>query len=166
MVKSQHLFDRLKQKRAYEKFTKDNPDAFLYAVFCILSTNELEGDKIQFDFYLPKIEKIAYSEYPFDEITIQAQKSKLEAKQLNLANISLDIESIAETIKKIQTEKKDNCAITKTIGVLREGLWDFTCTTQTLDILRIKVNPQTEEIIDYKKENLTNFIQIKKAKKD
>jgi len=162
MAKSQQLLDRLKTKRAYEKFTKDNKNAFLYAIFTILSNNEKEGDKIQFDFYVPELEKIAYCEYPFDAITIQAQKSKMEVKPLNLNNLKIDIEDLWQVVGKIQLEKKDDLKLTKLMGVLRKGLWDLTCTTQTLDIIRIKVDPLNGGIINYKKDNLTNFISIKK----
>jgi hypothetical protein len=156
------LLERLKQKKGYGKFLKDNPDAFLYALFCILSNNEKEGDKIQFDFFIPSLKKIAYSEYPFDEIKVQNQETNVVSKKLELENVKVDLEDLWKEIEKIQLEKKDNTVITKIIAVLREETWELTCTTSTLDMIRVKLHSKTKECIDYKKENLSNFIQIRK----
>ncbi len=161
-MKSQQLFDRLRQKRAYEKFMKDNPDAFLYTIFCILSKNEKEGDKIQFDFFIPKTNKIGHSEYPFDQIKVQKEPTSFKPESLDLSMVKIDLEDLWDILAKTLSAKGDNLAITKIIGVLRKEFWDLTCTTNTLDILRMKINYLSEECIDYKKENLTNFIQIKK----
>ncbi len=162
MVNSQPLLERLKQKSGYEKFIRDNEDSFLYAIFTILSKNEKEGDKIQFDFFTPTTKKIAYSEYPFDEIKVQNQETNIVSKKLELDKIQIDVENLWEIVEKLQSENKDSSVITKIIGILREGFWDLTCTTATIDMLRIKVDAITKECINYKKENLTNFIQIRK----
>lgn len=162
MANSTPLLERLKHKPGYEKFMKDNKDSFLYALFCILSNNEKEGDKIQFDFFTPSTKKIAYSEYPFDEIKVQNQEANVSSKKLELENLKVDTEDLWKIVEKLQLENKDNSVITKIMGVLREESWDLTCTTATIDIFRIKVNAVTGECINYKKENLTNFIQIRK----
>jgi len=161
-MNSQPLLERLKSKPGYEKFMRDNSDSFLYALFTILSNNEKEGDKIQFDFFTPSTKKIAYSEYPFDEIKVQNQETNIASKKLELDKIQIDIENLWEVVEKLQLENKDSSVITKIIGILREGAWDLTCTTATIDMLRIKVDAVTKECISYKKENLTNFIQIRK----
>jgi hypothetical protein len=162
MANSQPLLERLKHKPGYEKFVKDNSDSFLYAIFCILSNNEKEGDKIQFDFFIPSSKKIAYSEYPFDEIKVQNQETNVVSKRLDLEKVQVDVENLWEVVEKLQLEKKDTSVITKIMGVLREETWDLTCTTATIDILRIKLNANTKECINYRKENLTDFIQIRK----
>ena len=162
MTNSLPLLERLKQKQGYVKFMKDNKESFLYAIFCILSNNEKEGDKIQFDFFNPKTKKIAYSEYPFDEIKVQNQETAVVSKILDLETTKIDVEDLWKVVEKIQLVNKDNSVITKIMGVLREETWDLTCTTACIDLLRIKVNAITGECISYKKENLTNFIQIRK----
>lgn len=162
MVKSQQLFDRLKQKKAYEKFMKNNPSAFLYAVFCILSKNEKDGDKIQFDFFLPENNKIGHSEYPFDEIKVQSAGISLNPDRLNLNQVKIDIEELWDIVDHAMDIRGDRLSISKIMGVLRNEFWDLTCTTNTLDMIRVKINNINGECIEYKKDNLTNFIQIKK----
>lgn len=162
MTKSQQLLERLKMKRGYKKFIENNKDAFLYAMFCILSSEEKEGDKIQFDFYTPSTKKIAYSEYPFDGIQVQNQESQVTSGKLELDNIEVDVEDLWGVVKKLQLEKQDTATIAKIMGILRGNAWELTCTTSTIDIMRIKINATNGECIDYKKENLANFIQIKK----
>jgi hypothetical protein len=165
MANSQPLLERLKQKPGYEKFMKDNKDAFLYALFCILSNNEKEGDKVQFDFFVPSTKKVAYSEYPFDEIKVQNQEANVDSKVLELEKLKIDTEDLWKIVEKIQLENEDQSIITKIIGVLRGEQWELTCTTATIDMIRIKVNAITGECISYKKENLSNLIQIKKGNK-
>lgn len=162
MTNSIPLLERLKQKPGYEKFMKDNKDAFLYAIFCILSNNEKEGDKVQFDFFIPSSKKIAYSEYPFDEIKVQHQEANVNSKILELEKLKIDTEDLWKIVEKMQLENKDNSVITKIMGVLREETWDLTCTTATIDMIRIKVNAITGEGVHYKKESLANLIQIKR----
>ena len=140
MVKSLHLFDRLKQKSGYSKFMKDNPDAVLYAIFCILSVNEKEGDKIQFDFFIPRLKKIAYSEYPFDEIKVQREPAEFEAKEINLKDIKIDIEDLWQTLRNIQQQNNDHSKIDKIIGILRKDLWELICISQDLSVIKLKIN--------------------------
>ncbi len=161
-MKSIQLFDRLKQKSCYEKFSKDHPEAYLYAIFGMMSNEEKEGDKIQFDFLIEKTNRIAIAEYPFEEIKVSPQEINPKPKVLNLNEINLDIEDLPEEIKKIQKEKKDKTNITKIIAILKENIWDLNCLTSTVDVLKIKINAQTKECLNFKKESLMNFIQIKK----
>lgn len=183
-MKSQQLFDRLKQKSCYEKFIKANPQAYLYAIFAMFSAEEKEGDKMQFDFLVEKTSdslrhessqagdanceqnRVAIAEYPFEEVKVSLQEINPKPKKLELSEIVLDIEDIPEEIKKIQKEKKDKTNITKTIAILKEGVWDLNCLTNTVDILKIKIDAKTKECLNFKKESLMNFIQFKKIKKD
>jgi hypothetical protein len=162
MSKSSQLLERLKQKPGYEKFIAANPDAFLYAMFCIVSANEKEGDKIQFDFYLPKEKKISYSEYPFDEVKVQNEETKFIPKPINIDNFKIDVEDLWNVVEKIQNEKNDKSVINKIIAIFKEDCLDLTCMTISLDFIKIKVNQYSGECIDFKKENLSNLVQIRK----
>lgn len=166
MGKSQQLFDRLKQKSCYEKFINANPEAYLYAIFAMFSSAEKEGDKMQFDFLVEKNNRVAIAEYPFEEVKVSLQEINPKPKKLELSEINLDIEDIPEEIQKIQKEKKDKTNITKTIAILKEGVWDLNCLTSTVDILKIKIDAKTKECLNFKKESMMNFIQFKKVKKD
>jgi hypothetical protein len=165
MSKSSQLLERLKSKPGYNKFIDANPDAFLYAMFCIVSANEKEGDKIQFDFYIPKEKKISYSEYPFDEIKVQNQTTEFVPKPINIENFKIDVEDLWNVVEKIQNEQNDKCIINKIIAIFKEDCLDLTCMSANLDILKMKVNHLTGEFISYKKENLTNFVQVRKGEK-
>lgn len=165
MGKSIQLLERLKRKPGYEKFISANPDAFLYAMFCIVSANEKEGDKIQFDFYLPKEKKISYSEYPFDEVKVQNQTTEFVPKPINIESFRIDVEDLWNAVEKVQNEKNDKSSINKIIAIFKEDCLDLTCMSSTLDILKIKIDQFSGECIDYKKENLTNFVQVRKGEK-
>ena len=165
MAQSQQLLQRLIQKPGYEKFMNANPEAVLYAIFAILSSNEKEGDKIQFDFFIPKLKKIAYSEYPFDEIKVQREEVGFEAKPLDLSKVNLDIEDLWQVVEAIQLDKKDNSNVNKIIGILKSDSWDISCMTTTLDIIKMKIDSSTKQCLSYTKDNLGNFVQIKKIDK-
>ncbi len=164
-MKSLQLFDRLKQKICYEKFIKQNPTAYIYAIFAMLSSEEKEGDKIQFDFLVEKGNRVAIAEYPFEEIKVSLQEINPKPKELNFNEISLDIEEINEEVKKIQERNNDKTKINKIIAILKENVWDLNCLTSTVDILKIKIDAKTKECLLFKKESLMSFIQLKKTKK-
>lgn len=164
MTKSQPLFERLKQKVSYEKFKKDFPESYLYAIFCILSKNEKEGDKIQFDFADIEKKKVAIAEYPFDEIKVTTQELLGNPEKINLEEIKIDIEDLWEKIEKIQAENQDKTSLNKVMGVLQNKTWDLTCMSATMDIIKIKINSETGENLLFKKENLMQYVQLKNTK--
>lgn len=165
MVKSKHLFDRLKEKDSYKKFIKDNEKAYLYAIFSTISTEEKEGDKVQFDFIIPEKNKVGIAEYPFDKIKVTEQKIEPQPEKINLEELRVDIEDLQSLAQKEQTKNNDKTKINKIIAVLTNNIWNLTCLTTTLDVIKININALTEEPISFKKENLTNFVQMKSLKK-
>lgn len=162
MVNSINLLERLKQKSAYEKFNKDYPENYLYALFCLLSEAEKEGDKIQFDFYVPKENKIAIADYPFDEIKVSTQEINPAPSKLSLNEVNLDFEHLKQEIRTIQEKNSDKTKINKIMAILKEDKWHLTCMSETIDILKIKIDAKTKECLEFKKENLMNFVQIRK----
>jgi hypothetical protein len=163
MGNSEKFFERLKQKSAYEKFISDNKDAFLYAIFCIISKKEKEGDNVQFDFYIPSMKKIGHSEYPFDSIKVQNEQANFRPEVLDLREVKIDLENIEDAVQEAIKKNGESLQINKIIGVLRKGVWDVTCLTQSMVMLRIKIDSASGECREYKRENLTELISIKKA---
>jgi hypothetical protein len=156
------FLERLKKKDFFKEFEKENPDAFLCAFFCILNKDGGEGDKVNIDFFIPSKKKIAYSESPFCEILF-SQEEKEGLKELKkLDRINIDLEDLWNEVERVKKEKKIQHNTGKIIGVLTDGQWNLTCMSSSLDLLRVKLNPITREILEAKKENLGNMIKIKK----
>lgn len=157
---------RLESKEFFKEFKKENQDIFLCAFFCILDENELEGDKIHIDYFLPSKKKIVYSESPFQELVF-SQEEKLEMKELkNLESIKIDLEDLWIFLEEFKREKNIQHSTGKIIAVLTSEGWNLTCLSKGLDLLRIKVDAFTKEVKSFKKEGLGDLIRIDKKPKD
>ena len=153
------LFSELKQKDFYNKFIQDNPDAFLAAGFFVL---DLENNKYQLDFFIPKLKKIAIAEYPFKEIKIQEDEIK-EAKILN-ENPLIDLNDLIDEINNLKIKNDYDKKTSKIIAILKDDSWSLTCMSISFDILKISLNSITGKCEKFEKSNLMNFIDIKKKK--
>jgi len=164
-MRASDFLERLKKKDFFKEFEKENPDAYFCAIFCILNKDEREGDQINIDFYVPSKNKVAYSESPFQEIRFSEQENK-ELKELKSLNkISVDLEDLWEVVERVKKEKNIEQHTGKIIGVLTEGVWNLICMSSSFDLLKIKLNPETKEILEAKKESLSDMVKIKKNKK-
>ncbi len=161
-MKASDFLERLKKKEFFKEFEKENPDACLCAIFCILNKDEREGDKINIDFFVPSKNKVAYSESPFQEIRFSEQENKDLKELKQLSKISVDLEDLWEEVERVKKEKKIEHNTGKIIGVLTEGVWNLTCMSASLDLLKIKLNPTTKEILEAKKESLGDMVKIQK----
>jgi hypothetical protein len=85
-----------------------------------------------------------------------------KSKPINIESFKIDVEDLWNVVGKIQNDKKDKSVVNKIIAIFKEDCLDLTCMTTSLDIIKIKVNQISGEEISYKKENLTNFVQIRK----
>ena len=162
-MKAVDFLERLKKKEFFKEFEKENPDSYLCAFFCILNKEEKEGDKINIDFFIPSKKKVAYSESPFQDISISSEENKNLGELKQLDKIKIDLEDLWNEVERVKTEKGLKHNTGKIIGVLTEGVWNLTCMSSSLDLLRIKINPITKEIINVKKESLAEMIKIKKG---
>ncbi|MDO8516573.1 MAG: hypothetical protein Q7S33_00450 [Nanoarchaeota archaeon] len=153
------LFSELKQKDFYNKFIKENPDAFLAAGFFVLDL-ENNYNKYQLDFFIPQLNKIAIAEYPFKEIKIQEDEIT-EAQILN-ENPLVDLDDLIDEINKLKIKNDYDKKTNKIIAILKDNFWSLTCMSITFDILKIRINSLTGECEKFEKANLMNFIDIKK----
>jgi hypothetical protein len=166
MFTIKELVDELKKQECYTKFIKDNKDAFLCAGFFVINP-EGGDDKFQLDFYLPKKKQIAISEYPFKEIRIQ--KDKMESiMPIDEELIQVDLSDIGEIVEEAKAANNNEQTTTKIIAVLKDGIWNLTCMSNTLDLIRIKVSASNEQILQFEKVGLMEMVRVerKDMKKD
>ncbi len=161
-MKSIDFLKRLESKEFFKEFKKDNPDAYLCAIFCILNKEETEGDKINLDFFIPSKKKVAYSESPFGEIFYSQEENKEYAELKSLKDITIDLEDLWTEVEEIKKKKEIQHSTGKIIGVLTEKEWNLTCLSASMDLLKIKIDSKTKEIISAKKESLSDMIKIQK----
>jgi len=148
------LIELIKEKEQFTKFMQENPDAYLTAIFLVL--DDSGKDTYQLDFFIPEKQKIAIATYPFDEIIIQPDEIK-ESGRLSLIQVC-DINQIRERVEEIKIQNNlEKIKITKIIGILKEDIWNLTCLSSTLDIVKIKIDKEGN-IRNCEKAGLLDFV--------
>lgn len=160
-MRAKDFLKRLEGRDFFKEFKKENPDAYLCAIFCILTKQETEGDKINIDYFIPSTKKVAYSESPFDSITFSEERGKEYSELKGLSELKIDIEDLWDEVERVKKEKKIVHNTGKIMGVLTNDEWSLTCLSPSIDLLRIKINPKTREIVSTKKESLGDVVKIK-----
>jgi hypothetical protein len=148
------LITELKAKEQFTKFMQENPDAYLTAVFVVL--DDSGKDIYQLDFFIASKQKIAIATYPFEEIIIQPDEIK-ESGRLDI-NIVVDINQLRAKVDEIKSmENLEKVRVTKIIGILKEDIWNLTCLSSTLDIIKISLD-KSGEVIKCQKAGLLDFV--------
>lgn len=165
-MKAVDFLNKLEGKDFFKEFKEKYVDFYLCAFFCILNKDEKQGDKINIDFFVPSEKKVAFSESPFSEISFSEHQENKEFKKLtDLKKLKIDLEDLWDEVERVKNEKKLTHNTGKIMGVLTADCWNLTCFSNGLDLLRIKLNPFTKEIIETKQESLNDMIKIKQTKK-
>jgi hypothetical protein len=151
---------RIEKKEFFERFKREFSDSFLCAVFCILTKSEKEGDKIHFDFYIPSKKKVAFTESPFSEICFSQEDGKEFSELKDLEHLKVDILDLWDEIEKIKKDKGITNKTSKLIGILAGDSWNLTCLSDSLEIIKLKINAYTKEILSIRKAGLGEFMKI------
>lgn len=161
IYKISDLIEELKKQDCYKKFIKDNKDAFLCAGFFVLNLEEGE-EKFQLDLFIPSKKKIAISELPFKEIKIQ--KDRIESiMPLEISTIQVDLPDLEEIIEKAKEENENPQDTTKIIAVLKDGIWNLTCMSSALDLIRINVSASNGQVLKFEKVSLIEFVRVERG---
>jgi len=153
------LIEEIKQKESFQKFIKENPSAYLTAVFIVL--DDTEKDSYQLDFFIPEKNKIGISAYPFEEIIIQEDDIK-QAERLDISLV-VDINNLREKVESIKDiNNLQKIKISKIIGILKNDEWHLTCLSLTLDIIKINLDKEGNST-KCEKASLMDFVVKKKG---
>ncbi len=149
-MKIKELLNELKTRESYKEFKEKYPKSFFCAGFFILGN---DGDKLQLDFFIEDDKKITSFEYPFNSFILYEDKVE---KSIEIKNFDLkvDLDNLQDIIK-----QKLNKTFLKIIAIFRDNVWNLTC-LNGLEMLRLKIDCSTAEIIEEKKGLLTDFIKI------
>lgn len=178
-MKIQNLIEELEEKKEYKEFKTKNPKAFFSAAFLILNLED-KTEEIQLDYFLPEENKIATFAHPFaqelrnsgyteqcaepkihDEILSVPKGKKIPMKK-QATKVKLDIDDLKPKCEELIKIYNSNIEPKKIIAILKDNIWNLTLLDGMLGIVRIKINAITEELIDFKKGGLMDFMGIKK----
>ena len=132
-MKFKELLQELDKSPEFKRFKEENPDSYLTAGFFILDLQSNEKNKYQLDFFIPSKNKIAVSEFPFNQIKIEPEEitksEKLEGE------IKIDIDDLEKEIGRIMKENNTSQQTNKIIAVLKDNLWNSHELERALDKL-------------------------------
>ena len=146
------FFNELKDNETFKTFKEKNSLAYNTSA-CLIN------EELQLDFYDPNEDKITSFTKKEGKIVSQEsevfRKEKKEIEELNLDKIKITLEKAEEMIKEKYQDKP-----TKKIFILQQKkfpIWNITYLTPKLDILNVKINATSGEIIEEKIESALGF---------
>ncbi|NPE26751.1 hypothetical protein HNV12_01975 [Methanococcoides sp. SA1] len=171
-MKVQDLINELQATEHYLCFKEQNKDPYFAAAFLILDL-EKKTEQIQLDYFLPSENKIVAFAHPWEQPKIHdniisVQEGKTEPAEVKpmakqTTQIKIDIDDLEEKSNQLIKENNSQIKPTKIIAILKDDLWNLTCMDNALGIVRIKISPITEELIDFNKGSLMDFMGMKKS---
>jgi len=170
-MKVQDLIEELQETKHYQLFKEKNTDTFFAAAFLILDI-ENKTEQIQLDYFLPNTNQIAAFSHPFTEpkvhdniISVRTGKTepaKPTLMQSQTTKIKIDIDDLEKASNKLIKENNSQIKPSKIIAILKDDTWNLTCMDNALGIVRLKINATTEELLDFNKGSLMDFMGAKK----
>lgn len=170
-MKVQDLIQELEETKHYMFFKEKTPDSYFAAAFLILDL-ENKTEQIQLDYFLPAENNIAAFAHPWEApkihdniISVQAGKTepaKPTPMSKQTTKIKIDIDDLEPKCNELIKENNSAIKPTKIIAILKDNIWNLTCMDNHLGIVRIKLNAISEEVINFDKGGLMDFMGIKK----
>jgi len=146
------FLEELKKSEIFKKFKEKNQLAYNSSISKIQK-------ELQIDYYDPNTDKITSFTKRNNEIISQEsevfRKEKIEIPELKLDKIKITLKAIEDIIAMKYQEIP-----TKKIFILQQKespIWNITYLTQSLNILNMKINAETGQIIEEKIESAMNF---------
>ena len=146
------FLEELKKSEIFKKFKEKNQLAYNSSISKIQK-------ELQIDYYDPNTDKITSFTKRDNKIISQEsevfRKEKIEIPELKLDKIKITLKAIEDIIAMKYQEIP-----TKKIFILQQKespIWNITYLTQSLNILNMKINAETGQIIEEKIESAINF---------
>jgi len=146
------FLEKLEKSEIFKNFKEKNKLAYNSSI------SKIEGE-LQIDYYDPDMDKITSFSKNEDEIVSQEsgvfRKEKIKIPELKLDKIKITVKAIEDIIAIKYQEIP-----TKKIFILQQKespIWNITYLTQSLNILNMKINAETGQIMEEKIESAMNF---------
>lgn len=159
-MKFKEIAEELYQKDCYKAFKEKHPSSFLSAGFFILDVAE-KSEKIQLDFFLPEKKKVVGFEFPFEKERLF--DDTIETMSPLSLDLKVDLDDLEIECKKAIIQNSSNLVPKKIIAILRDNVWNLTCLDNVLGVVRIHIDALTGDVRRFSKENLMEFMGIKKG---
>ena len=154
------LLNKVKDSKEFKDYLKDHPNAYLCSIF-------LTEQQTQLSFYSKKTKLVTSFKVDIDKITLVGkdekvlQKEKKDLEELHLEDLTIDLDKARGLVSDLLKEKYPNETPTKEITILQviEGktVWNITKITSTFNIINMKLDAFSGELLEEKMESALNF---------
>ncbi len=166
MVSPQELLDKLSSAEVFTSWQEKNPKSYLYLFFTI--TEELPV-AWEVGFFNAK-DHTAAAFLVSDEVKLLEGDSKVfkpvheSVDELQLKKVRLSVEDALSAVEKLRAEKYKNEIPHKKIIILQQvkrPLWNITLLTAGLNVLNVKVDARSGEVLEHELRSALSFNQAK-----
>jgi len=157
---------KIESSKAFKQFKKEHPDYYLVHGFTLLSGGDKKY-KWEFGYYSEKTDKlIVFETMPEIKMRPEEDAFKKEGtiKKLELAKVKVSLGKVLEKCDELLKSKYPKENITQRIIILQsleKQLFNITLVSMSFDIINIKVDAATGEILS---DNIQNIMSL--GKKD
>jgi len=149
---------KLEGSKVFKDFLDENPDHYLAHAFMMYGTDEW-----QIGYYGKKEDKVVVfmvqegedvKRNPAEEVF---KKPESKIKELNLEDVKIDLEEAIGIADKLMKEKYPVENVTKTIVIVQnldKVVYNLTIVTHTFNIINVKINAGSGEIISESKHSI------------
>lgn len=169
-MKFQFYYEKLLDSQEYQKFRKEHPDAFACSGFFVID-REKDGanDKVCFDFWLPKYQKMysfTVNKHPVEFVNVE-NFDKRPYEPLSM-NYDFDLHEVEKKILERAEAENVRGTMQKLLFSLQklDGV-DFLVTTvfmSNMTMLKVTYDIAEEEIDSFEKKSFLDMFSIKKKK--
>jgi hypothetical protein len=167
-MKFQFYYEKLTNLDEYQKFLKENPQAYFCSAFFVLDKKE-KNNKVHFDFYIPEGPKM-YS-FKLDNKPEFANIENFDPRipeKLQM-NFEFDLIEIEELIKKEMEKRKIKGEIQKLLFSLQrlkeKNYLLATVFISNMALLKVTIKLPENKITEFEKKSLFDMIRLIKGKR-
>lgn len=161
-MKISHYLERLESSREYQKFLKENSDAYLMAGFFIM---DLETKKTahQINYFIPSKKKIAvFSLDPKVNVQILDVVGAAKPTQLN-RETNIDLDALPGILEEEMKNRNITDEIKKIIAIVQnidgKKIWNLNCVLSGMNILKAHVEDDSKTVLKMEKSSIIDYIQ-------
>lgn len=163
-MKFEHYLKRAEESKEYKKFKQEHGKAYLCAGFFVLDF-ETGKHTHQVDYFIPNSKKIAT--FVLDEGVDMKISEEMKMKT-KLEKMEEEVKIDLDALKGIVEDEMHNRTITqqvkKIIAVLQKQdgkyVWKLNCITDGMGIIKVHVNDDTSNILEFEKINLFDIMRM------
>ncbi|MBN2459454.1 hypothetical protein JXB28_04165 [Candidatus Woesearchaeota archaeon] len=153
---------KVESSKAYKQFIKANPEYYLVHCFSMFQHGDKEH-KWELGFYSEKTDKLVVFE-TMPKVVMRKAEEALKRdgsiKKLDMGKVKVSLTRALEIVSELLAKEYPNRSITKNIIVLQNlerQMYNITLVTISFDIINIKIDADSGDIISHNLQSIMNL---------